>query len=245
MDYNKKILQFFTNELDPLQSQELKVEMANDANVEEDMKLQQEVLFAIANQQDDNSDFRQQLEEIGNEFLEEEEKPKHSFTINYWLAAASVVVVIGLGSYLGLLKNDNYSGNQAFVEYYAPYGTDMTVRGTEQVSNFDQAFELYQSGDMSRAIESFNDLADENEELVGYFKGLCYIELGEIEKAKTQLAAAQEIAIFYEDQINWYLALCHVKQEEQQAAELLLTQILTSGNQYSSKAKELLEKLDL
>ncbi|MCU4155027.1 hypothetical protein J1N10_03515 [Carboxylicivirga sp. A043] len=243
MDYNKRILQFFTNELSPEDRQELKLEMANDAQLNEDMKLQQEVLYAIANDKAENDDFKKQLQEIGNEFLEEQEEKSHSFKINYWLAAASVIVVIGLGSYLGLLKDSNYTGNQVFVEYYTPYGADMTVRGGEQSTLFDAALTKYQSGDMPAAIEAFKELGIENEELAGFFTGLCYLEMGNIEEAQQQLEATQDIAIFYEEQIKWYMALCYLKLEDYQQAELLLTQLQTSGNKYAKQAEEILGKM--
>ena len=243
MDYNKKILQFFTNELDTEHRNELKLEMANDVGIKEDMKLQQEVLYTIANQEDDFSDFKQQLKDVGSEFMEEEINKQSSFKMNYWLAAASVIVVIGLGSYLGLLRDNHYSGSQVFIDYYSPYGSDMTVRGGEQSSVFDVAMEKYQAGDMNGAIASFNEIYDENQELAGFFTGLCYMELGDIETAKLKLEATKEIAIFYEEQVKWYLALCHLKLEEFKEAELLLVQIQTGGNKYSQSAKELLEKI--
>ncbi len=245
MDYNKRILQFFTNELDPLQRNELKVEMSADKGLTEDMKLQQEVLYTLANEEEEFSDFRKQLKDLGNEFISDEESRKSSFRINYWLAAASVVVVLGLGSYLGLLRDGNYTGSQAFVEYYAPYGADMTVRGGEQSGSFSAAFELYHSGDIQNAIGAFDELKVENVELAGFFTGLCYLELGEITKAKEQLEATNEIAIFYEEQVKWYLALCHLKLEEYTEAELLLTQIMTSDAKYAEDAKKILDKLDV
>lgn len=244
MDYNKKILQFFTNELDPLQRADLKAEMANSEGLKEDIKLQQEVLYTIANHDEDYSDFRKQLKDIGNEFITEEDSKRASFKINYWLAAASVVVVIGLGSYLGLLRDNNYTGNQAFVEYYSPYGADLTVRGGEQSGSFNKAFELYHSGDMDNAILAFDELRQENEELAGFFTGLCYMELGKIADAKKELEETRNISIFYEEQIKWYLALCHLKLEEYQDAELLLTQIMTGNNKYAREAKAILDKLD-
>jgi len=246
MDYNKKILQFFTDELSQEQRQELAFEVSSDSNVAEDLKLQQEVLYAIANIEEDNSEFRKQLQDIGKEFMDEElEEKRPSIRINYWLAAASVIVVIGLGSYLGLLRDSNYTGGQAFVEYYSPYGTDLTVRGHEQSDLFVKAIQSYQTGDITVAIESFEALSDDNEELAGFFLGLCQIELGNIELAKQELLATKEGAIFYADQIDWYLALCYIKQQEYNQAELLLTQIMTGGNQYADNAKELLEKLKI
>jgi len=245
MDYNKKILQFFTDELTQEQRKELAFEAVQDSNTAEDIKLQQEVLYTIAHSEEDNSDYRKQLQDIGNEFLEHEEDKKPSFRINYWLAAASVVVVIGLGTYLGLLRDVNYGGNQAFVEYYSPYGADMTIRGHERSDLFVNAIESYQAGDIAVAIDLFEEISGDNEELAGFFLGLCYIELGDIALAKQTLMVAKEKAIFYEAQIDWYLALCYIKQQEYNEAELILTQIMTGGNQYSDQAKELLDKLKI
>jgi tetratricopeptide (TPR) repeat protein len=244
MDYNKRILQFFTNELSSEERRELKLEMTNNPELSEDMKLQQEVLYTIANDKDEEHDFKKQLQEIGNEFLEEKKEKPSSFRINYWLAAASVIVVIGLGSYLSLLKSSNYTGSQAFVEYYAPYGADMTVRGGEQSTLFDVALKDYQSGDMTAAIESFAELRDENEELAGFFTALCFMEMGDIKEAQQQLRSTQEVAIFYEEQIKWYMALCHLKLDEYAQAELLLTQLQTTSNKYSNQAEELLSKVN-
>ncbi len=245
MGYNKKILQFFTNELDPSQRAELKLEMANNHELNEDLKLQQELLYTIANQEEDYSDFKKQLNDIGSEFLNEEEVKKPSFKINYWLAAASVIVVIGLGSYLDLLRDGTYTGSEAFVEYYSPYGANMTVRGGEQSGVFNTAFEQYQSGDIQNAIGSFNELRTENEELAGFYTGLCYLEMGNIQDARKELEATSEISIFYEEQVKWYLALCYLKLEDYKEAELLLTKIMTSNSKYSEEAKLILDKLDI
>ncbi|WP_430812131.1 MULTISPECIES: tetratricopeptide repeat protein [unclassified Carboxylicivirga] len=243
MDYNKKILSFFTGELDAAHREELKLEMADNAKLQEDMKLQQEVLYAIANHQDDYSDFKNQLADLGNEFMEEQEAKSPSFKINYWLAAASLIVVLGLGSYLGLLRDSSYSGGQAFNEYYEAYGTDMMVRGNTSTGVFTKAFEQYRSGDIANALVSFDDLRLENEELAGFFSGLCYIEMGDMEKARQELRSTLDIAIFYEAQIRWYLALCYLKLEEYEEAELLLTQIVADGHTYSVEARSILSKL--
>ncbi|WP_439181508.1 tetratricopeptide repeat protein [Carboxylicivirga taeanensis] len=244
MDYNKKILQFFTNELDPLQHEELKAAMANNEELKEDMKLQQEILYTLAHHEQDNDDFRKQLKAIGDEFIAGDQEHKRSFRLNYWLAAASVIVVIGLGSYLGLLSGSKYSGSQAFIEYYAPYGTDMTVRGNDQPGSFNAAFEQYHAGDIDAAIVSFTELKSENEELAGFFTGLCYLELGNIADAKQQLEATSKISIFYDEQVKWYLALCYLKLEEYQQAELILTEIKNVGSKYSDDARSLLKKVD-
>ncbi len=245
MDYNKKILEFFTNELSQDERAALKGEMVVNSELKEDMKLQQEVLFSIANEQDDFSDFRKQLEGIGNELLNEDKNDRRSFPqINYWLAAASVVIVVGLASYLGLLQDSTYNNDQAFADYYVAYGSDLTIRGAESSNDFTKAVEMYQAGDMEQAIEAFAEIEDENVELAGFFIALCNMEMGNIENAKIKLYETKENSIFYEEQIKWYLALCHIKLDEYKEAELLLTQLMTANGAYSQQSGALLKKLD-
>jgi hypothetical protein len=87
-------------------------------------------------------------------------------------------------------------------------------------------------------------LRDENEELAGFFTALCFMEMGDIKEAQQQLRSTQEVAIFYEEQIKWYMALCHLKLDEYAQAELLLTQLQTTSNKYSNQAEELLSKVN-
>lgn len=244
MDYNDKILELFSGDLSKEERDELSAEVGNNEQLLEDLKLQQEVLFAIENGDDDTLDFRQQLKDIGQEFVAEQDK-RHRIHPGVWMAAASVVVVLGLASLLGLFQSSEYSGSYAFSEYYEPYGTDMVVRGEGHFNQLDKAIGFYQNGNMALALSEFERLERENIELSGFFSALCYMEMGDFDKAKGILNGISNDAIFYSDQINWYLALCYLKDNEESKAEVLLHEVVKGNNQYSAKASEILKKLDL
>lgn len=242
MDYNDKILGLFSGDLQSDERKELSLACANEAEVQEDLKLQQELLFAISNGEDDVVDFRNQLEEIGNDFLDDNEKPRRLIPA-YWAAAASVIIIIGLVSYLGLFSNEYYTGDYAFSKYYEPFGSSMTVRGEGRSSQLENAVALYQVGKLTESLQIFEKLKSDNRELASFFSGLCYLELGMIDKAADELTGIKKEAVFYAEHIDWYLALCYLKQEQLDKAKALLKDMAAGNKEYSEKAKDILDKM--
>lgn len=242
MDYNDKILGLFSGELNSKERKELGLACAHSSEVQEDLKLQQELLFTISNGEDDVVDFRSQLKEIGDDFLQTNERPRKLIPL-YWAAAASVIIVIGLAGFLGLFSNNSYSGDYAFSKYYEPFGASMTVRGDGRSSQVENAIGLYQDGKLTESLQIFERLKPDNTELAGFFAGLCYMEMGMLDQATNELYSVREDAVFYADHIDWYLALCLLKQEQMTKAKLLLQSLAKGENQYSANAKEILEKI--
>ncbi len=242
MDYNEKMLDLFSGDLSEEDKKLLGEEYSNNEEFQEDLKLQEEILYAIEKGDDETLEFRNQLNDISNDFLSEQE-PKHRINPSYWLAAASVIVVLGISSYLGLFSGGEYAGSQAFMEYYEPYGADMNVRGEGHYNKLDKAINFYQDGNMALAITEFERLEKENAELAGFYTALCHMELGEIDQAKAELKRIDQNAIFYSDHIQWYLTLCYLKDNETSSAKKLLQKIAKSKNQYAHKAEEILKKL--
>jgi len=242
MDYNDKILGLFSGDLESHERKELSLACATEAEVQDDLKLQQELLFAISNGEDDVVDFRNQLKDIGDDFLDHREKPRRLIPA-YWAAAASVIIVIGLVSYLGLFSNEYYTGDYAFSKYYEPFGSSMTVRGEGRSSQLENAVSFYQEGKLTEALQIFEKLKSDNRELASFFSGLCYLELGMIDKAADELTGVKEESVFYAEHIDWYLALCYLKQEQLVKAKTVLKNVANGNNQYSEKAKDILDKM--
>lgn len=242
MDYNDKILELFSGDLSKEEMHELNNDIGGNDQLVEDIKLQQEIFYAIDRGDDDIVELRNQLREVSEEFLEEKGRRRriHPGT---WMAAASVIVLLGLASLLGLFQTSEYSGSYAFSEYYEPYSVDLVVRGEGHFNQLDKAIKLYQDGNMALALTEFDRLQRENAELSGFFSALCYMEIGDFTKAKGILVNINEDAIFYSDQINWYLALCYLKDNEINRAELVLNAIAKGNNQYSERASEILTKM--
>lgn len=243
MDYSEKILDLFSGDISEEDKNKLIQELENNEDLQADFRLQKEILHAIEQGDDDTLDFRSQLKEIGNEFIQEK-RGRFRIRPAYWLAAASVISILTVSTFLGLFRNDPYMGDQLFMEYYQPYGVDIKVRGEQHYSALDRAISLYQAGNMASALNEFNRLELENSELSGFFSALCQIELGNIESAEKELESISQKAIFYADHINWYLSLCYLKQEEISKAKAKFEDLSKGDNMYSQRASEILKKLN-
>ncbi len=244
MDYNDKFLDLLSGDISEEDENKLIEELERNPELQSEFRLQKEVLNTICMGDDDTLKFRDQLRSIGNEFLNEKKKSNLRIRPGYWVAAASVITLFAISTFLGLFRNDPYSGDQLFMEYYQPYSVDNYIRGGMNLNNLDKAINLYQSGNTIAALDEFKRLTLENSELSGFFTALCQIELGNIEEASKELEIISTSSIFYADHINWYLSLCYLKLDQTSEAKSKLSEIVASGNVYSPKAVEILNKLD-
>nr|WP_321407961.1 hypothetical protein [uncultured Carboxylicivirga sp.] len=242
MDYNDRFLDFLSGELSDEDQNKLTEELNNDKELQKELLLQKEILQTIKMGDDDTMDFRSQLKDIGNDFLEEK---KSTFRIRpmYWIAAASVITIFSISTFLGLLSNDRFMGDQMFMEYYEPYGININVRGNSDFTEIDRAIDLYQSGNTKSALDEFQRLKIDNSEMSGFFSALCQIELGNIIEAERELELISKDAVFYSEHIDWYLSLCYLKQEKLPEAKALFQHIAEGNNEYADKAIRILKKL--
>lgn len=242
MDYNDRILDFLSGDISKEDQKKLAEDLNNNDDLQEDFKLQKEILHTIKMGDDDTLDFRSQLKDIGGEFLNEKNS-RLRIRPAYWLAAASVITLLSVSTFLGLFRSDKYVGDQMFLEYYEPYGINIQIRGDHAEEDITKAISLYQAGNTEKALKEFERLKIENSEMSGFFLALCEIELGNIEEAQKELEKIGKNAIFYSDHINWYLSLCYLKQEEISKAKTMFEEIAKGNNEYSDKAARILKKL--
>ena len=242
MDYNDRVLDFLSGDISEEDQKKFAEDLNNNDELQEDFKLQKEILHTIKMGDDDTLDFRSQLKDIGSEFLNEKNS-RFRIRPAYWVAAASVITLLSVSTFLGLFRSDKYVGDQMFLEYYEPYGINIQVRGDHAEEDVSKAISLYQAGNTEKALKEFERLKIENSEMSGFFLALCEIELGNIEEAQKELEKISNNAVFYSDHINWYLSLCYLKQEEISKAKALFEEIAMGNNEYADKAARILNKL--
>lgn len=243
MNYSDKILDLLSGNLSEEETILFQKEMANNEELKQEVAFQKGLMEIIDMGDDDTREFRNELKSIGKEFLAEQ-KPKVFMRPTYWLAAASVTTILTITSLLGLFNNKGANTEQLFVEYYQPYKLNLDVRGEDnKLNDIDKAIQLYENGNVTSALHEFERLEADNTELAGFFSSLCYLELGRIDQCKEKLKFIQKQAIFYAEDIDWYLSLCYLKKNEISSAKDILSQIIASNNQYSNDASDIYDKL--
>ncbi len=241
MDYKNQILDYLSGDLSRDEKTEFCGALAASSDLAQEMRLQQELMFAIEQGDDETIDFRSQLRGIGQEVNKEKSSRQPSI---YWVAAAVVTIFLGASVAWNFIFNSPAIPNtQLFAMYFEPYAVEEVERGGAQVP-VNEAIIKYQEGAYGAALEALENLKEEYPEASGFFSALCYIETGNFDMAREELESAKESVVFYSSYIDWYLALVFVKTDRLDEAHALLENIRDDGGPFASKAKDLLAKID-
>ncbi len=180
----------------------------------------------------------------------EPEKPKVKPLLQrrWFLTAASLALLITAGGIIaGTLKSR--PEDKLFGEYYTTMGVPVEFRGTElsRSGSFISGMKAYHKGDFSLSARLLGQVSSTHKQYAAarLFEGLSFMESGAYSSA---VAPLEEIAdgqgINLRDDARWYLALCHLKLNNQEAARTRLVQLTASASFYSKEAGHLLDDLN-
>lgn len=223
--------------------------------------LSKEEQIAFDNAFENNSDFRQEVEEaiaLKNVIfhnkknnlkatfkkIEKDKQKNNVFSVKYWVAAA---VVILAGSLFMWFNQSPTDPDALFNHFYEPYKNMVhptersTVSDTENLEL--KAFQLYDANNYKAAETSFElAYSTEQKSYLLLYQAICAIENNNIEKAEQLLNEHQKYNDEFSNQNKWFLALIYLKTHRKSQAKLLLTE-LSSSNFKSKQAYEILSKL--
>ncbi|WOK08063.1 hypothetical protein RT717_05380 [Imperialibacter roseus] len=171
--------------------------------------------------------------------FEKKVRPARRINPAYIGVAASLFLVASLAFYLTRQQES------LFDEYYQPYPNyELTsVRGEQNLSDRQRAYQAYDDGKYEAAAASFGKL-DSLSAPDYFFRGICLIQMNNDALA---VADFQRVAAMndqdYVEAANWYTALIYVKLNDKDRAKALL-EILASGNsEMASSSRKLLDRL--
>lgn len=135
------------------------------------------------------------------------------FPLKRWLAAASVVILIGVSVVVFLSRPGK--SEELFTEYYKPDTGLITAMSTSENYLFDHAMIDYKTKQYDSAIKTWKDLLQTNPsgDTLNYFIGSAFLAKGNSDSAVTYLdkVVIQSGSNFYQDAC-WYLGLALLKQ---------------------------------
>lgn len=173
----------------------------------------------------------------------ETKKKKRNYTI--WYAAASFVVMLGIGFWT---FSNQVGTNAIYEEYYQSYPNAVapTVRGENSTDIKSEAFYSYDSGDYAKALTLFSKLYDtEKEDYSLFYKSLSLMELKLYDEALTSFEQFDlQKNNGFTPYVKWYKALTLVKLEQEEKALVLLQELANSTNPMQKMAKELVTELE-
>jgi len=176
------------------------------------------------------------------------------FTWRYWVAAASVVLVLGIG-YYGYQQTASRQADMAYAETLAADATDELIKGfpsggvpAETRTTFLDAFTNYKAGKYDQVIDQLANLPADKQTIhyKNYFLGLSYLANKQTTKAIPLLSKAREApSSKIRLKADWFLALAYVKTDQKEKALPMLRRISADKtNPFHSLAQQVLRKID-
>jgi len=223
-------------------------EQINDREIDEDIKT-----FQFKCKETDPEDiniFTEKLKKEYQRYLKYKERISGKLKIKriWWVAAATIALLIVPTYFIFFKQGKTYSNEQLFSMYYEPYKKQITKRiGTgESEEIFIMALKKYAQEDYKNALELFKQVpADDSYIIATYFySGISYIETNRI------TGAVKSFRFIIEQRDNelvapseWYLGLCYLKIDEREKAVKQFQSIAENNNIYKESAREILKKL--
>ncbi|RRB04424.1 hypothetical protein [Larkinella rosea] len=168
-----------------------------------------------------------------------------------WVAAASVVVVLGVGYY----AYQQTAGRQTDLAYNEAFRSDSdlmkgfpaeTVPAETRITFLD-AFKNYKAGKYDRVIEQLKTLPTDKQTIhyKNYLLGLSYLANHQPTESIPLLTKAQETpSPELHRKAEWFLALAYVKTNQKEQAVPILNRISTNkANPFQSLAQRVLQKI--
>lgn len=245
--YDLLVQKYIGDELSETKRKDFEQELESNIDLQAELKLYQNVESAVKDNRLEL--FKIKLNSIHEEILGNQHIYRlfGSKAIN--LLAASIVVLLTLGSIILFTFYNSNSTIDVFNEYYQPYEMSMTSRNVD--SNVDTdlitATNYYTNLDFKNAKLILDDLksmeGDNSQVLI--MLGVSNMELNQLEDAKDNfIAIISANNPFYSQQAEWYLTLTYLKLDDKSNALLHLKSIVSDTGFYKEKAIELIKELD-
>lgn len=166
----------------------------------------------------------------------------------YLTAAASVLLLIAAVFWFNG-TGGSANSSALYVEYFSPYEMSNAQRSAneEQVLRMEQ---FYRTGNYEHALAELDQLlSGANPQSSDWLlaAGVCQLELNKPAAALIRFAQITSNQDFnFRDEVSWYSALAHLKNNDRAAARAALQALISDPNaDHHTEAQELLRKMNL
>lgn len=188
--------------------------------------------------------------DIGTVAASKDGRPKETETkvisIRAWLVAASVIFLLGIGSWLLFFDNPDLNTDQLYAANFAPY--ENVVHPIERGEHLEdlktRAFTAYEDADYSLALKLFKELqVQQNDPYNAFYEAIVLMQLDKHQEAMPLLEVYIENNGKLKDRATWYLALSYLKLGELDKSKAQLEKLASQHRFKAETARELLQKI--
>ncbi len=241
MDKEALINGYFENSLGQDQLKEFEQLLKTDPDFASEVDFQKELQRSL------KKDERQEIKQMFRELNTEVNKPETKvFSLRPWLAAASIALLVGVGTWVFFFNNPEVNTGELYAANFAPYENVVhpIERGTQLEDLKTRAFTAYESEDFSLALQLFKELGNKQKDgYIDFYSAIVYMQLGNHAKAIPLLRRYIDADGELKDRATWYLALSHLKLDDLDASKTELKNLIRMGSFKKGDAEKLLETL--
>ncbi len=245
-NYTEIIEKFISNELEGEKLDWFQDQLRNNKDFVAQYILHIDINAAI--KEDDIMHLRKRLDEIYNSFVQTEQKVIKISRIKQFSAAALILVLIGIAGLIFILKDKSLSNEELFADYYSPYETIINVRSADNEIEklISDAFELYEQKKYKEASIKFDEILtqDPDNTFINFYSAISDLEIGNVNVASKKFQSIiNDRDNLFVQQSEWYLSLCHIKQNQTDEAVKILKRIIEREGYYKKQAENLLAEI--
>jgi tetratricopeptide (TPR) repeat protein len=242
MDKETLINSYFENSLSKDQLKEFEQLMKTDSEFASEVDFQKELQHSF--KKNERQEIKQMLGDLN---IVENDTETKVFSIRPWLAAASIALLVGVGTWMLFFTNTDINTNQLYASNFAPYDNVVhpIERGNAMINIKDKAFTAYEDGDYSMALILFKQLQiEQTDPYITFYEAIVLMQLNNHQDAIPLLKAYIENDGLLKDRATWYLALSHLKMDEIENSKTQLKKLVDLDGFKMKAASGLLEELE-
>lgn len=253
MKHTKRIQKYLDGELNEEEKKLFSEELQIDPELIQEFDLHLLIDATIVSK--DEERFRKKLDEAYKVYkiktsaeIELKEAGKKIINRRNGLIAVSFGIVIFLAGYfIWFAKESNYSiFKKNLISYNIDLGSRRSITENDKAGKLELGIEKYYKKNYSDASQIFNGIIMEMPEnaTAQFFNGLCYLYLDDFNSAIKSFENVNSLPFnYYQEYAIWYLALCHIRTNNNDTARVILNGIIEEDGFFSARSKKILKKL--
>jgi len=243
MDREELINGYFEGSLSEGQLTEFEALLKTDAEFKSVFEFEKEIQLALKKEE------RKEIKELFSALNDGKEKKSKGKVISMrpWLAAASIALLVGIGSWMFLFNSPNINSEQLYLTNFSPYENVVhpIERGNQMEDLLSRAFTAYEDEKYEEALTFFKDLnVKQNDAYIDFYEAIVLMQLNRHEESIPLLKNYIKNNGELKDRAHWYLALAHLKLDDVSNSKKQLEKLIQLGSFKKAAAKDLLENLE-
>ena len=240
MKHEKLIEKYIHNRLSVEEKTVFNDLLKNDIAFKEEVALHTNLKKAVA--AEDDAQFKTLITNLEQQ-AENTTTQKRSYV--KWLAAASIVLLLGFSYFLNM--GQKLSTDELFAQNFEPYRNVVApiVRSDDFQDEKTLAFMAYEKGEYKTAITLFSNLYTTTKEpYYLFYKANALLKLERANEAIPLLLEHLKTKDTLAEKSNWYLALAYLKIEDTQKAKEALQKVIANKSYKTKEAQKLIHEFE-